>query len=149
MTRVVAGFIAVLALASLGAADDLEELKAAHEATIKFLNANDLKSWNAAFYDREVRFTPTDPFPIDVEKASRNSSPGDYPLEFRKTTGVNLQYRVIGTTGLVWGYHRDVIKPKDGQLQSYLQRALLVYVKVDGKWLRAATHQSAVPTGNW
>jgi hypothetical protein len=47
------------------------------------------------------------------------------------------------------GYHRDVIKPKDGQLQSYLHRALLVYVKVDGKWLRAATHQSAVPNGNW
>lgn len=149
MTRVLAGLIAALAIVSPGAADDLQDLKAAHEATIKFLNDGDFTSWNAAFYEREIRFATNDPFPTDTEKASRSSSPGDYPLEFRRTTGVNLQYRVIGTTGLVWGYHRDVFKPKDGQLQSSLHRALLVYVKADGKWLRAATHLSAVPDGNW
>jgi hypothetical protein len=114
---------------------------------INALNARP-QDLNAAF-TIEVRFTPTDPFAIDTEKASRSTEPGNYPLDFRNTTAVNLQYRVIGNTGLVWGYHRDAIKPKDGQLQSYLHRALLVYVKVDGRWLRAATHQSAVPNGNW
>ena len=152
MTRVLAvGFLAVLAIPSAAQGADLDDLKAAHEAMIKALNTRDTQAFAAGFYDREVRFSPTDPFPADIEKASRASGPqGDSgTLESRTTTPVNLQYRVIGNTGLVWGYHRDTVKPKDGQLQSYLARGLFVYVKSNGKWLRAATHLSAVPSGNW
>jgi ketosteroid isomerase-like protein len=150
MTRVLAvAFLAVLAFPCPAPGADVDDLRAAHEAIIKALNTRDNQAFNAGFYDREARFSQADPFPADIEKASRASAPQVDPLESRNTVGINLQYRVIGTTGLVWGYHRDTLKPKDGPLQSFLNRVLLVYVKSDGKWLRAGTHISGVPSGNW
>lgn len=150
MTRMfAAGFLAVLALPCPAPGADVDDLKVAHEAMIKALNTRDNQAYNAGFYDREARFSATDPFPLDIAKSSRMSGPQVDPLESRNTTGINLQYRVIGNTGLVWGYHRDTFKRKDGPLQSNLIRVLLVYVKSDGKWLRAGTHLSAVPSGNW
>lgn len=143
--------LAALAVPCTARGADIDDLKAAHEASVKALNARDAQGWAAGFYEWEIRFAATDPFPTDRERASLapGMQEGYAVLESRTTTPVNLQYRVIGNTGLVWGYHRDTLKPKDGQLQSYLARCLLVYVKTDGKWLRAASHFSAMPSGNW
>jgi ketosteroid isomerase-like protein len=147
---VVVGLLAVLAMPCILRASDLDDLKAAHEGILKAINARDAQACAAGFYDREVRFSAEDPFPSDREKAS-------LPQELQRVFAmyeswtvvpVNLEYRVIGTTGLVWGYHRNIRKPKDGPMQSTLARQLSVYVKTDGKWLRAASHLSAVPSGN-
>ena len=148
--RIAVCLLVVLALPGAARSADVDDLKAAHEAMIKALSAGDTRGWAAGLYEREVRFALTDPFPIDRERPT--PAPGvssDSNLESFTVTPVNLQYRVIGTTGLVWGYHRDTIKPKDGPMQSQLSRCLLVYVKTDGKWLRAGSHFSAVPSGNW
>ena len=144
---VAVGLLAVLYNPSTVRGADLDELKAAHEATIKAINARDAQGWAAGFYDREIRFSAEDPFPAESDKGSLVAAAQNVlaTRESWTVVPVNLQYRVIGTTGIVWGYHRDVVKPKDGPMQSHVIRVLFVYVKSDGKWLRAAAHLSALP----
>lgn len=149
MKRVVAAvsLLAVLYSPSFVGGADLDELRAAHEAIIKAINTRDAPGWAAGFYDREVRFSDEDPFPAENEKGSLVAAAQNAFAARESWTvfPVNLQYRVIGTTGIVWGYHRDVVKPKDGPIGSKVNRVLFVYVKSDGKWLRAASHFSPLP----
>jgi len=122
------GLLAVLYNPSTVRGADLDELKAVHEATIKAINARDAQGWAAGFYDREIRFSAEDPFPAESDKGSLVAAAQNVlaTRESWTVVPVNLQYRVIGTTGIVWGYHRDVVKPKDGPMQSHVIRVLFV-----------------------
>jgi len=62
-------------------------------------------------------------------------------------TPLNPQYRVIDSTGLVWGHTALSLKPKDGPSTTIFIRFTFVFVKTEGKWLEACVHFSQLPTG--
>ncbi len=128
--------------------DDVGDLKAAFEQTINALNAGDLEAYLAMVHDQQVFFGPDAPFAQDGKTAARQ---GLQTLlanhESIVRTPINPQFRVIGTTGLVWGHVAVNFKPKDGPLHTQFTRLLWTYVKVEGKWLLVASHISRIPTG--
>ena len=129
--------------------DDSADLKAAFEQTIKTLNAGDLDAYLATVHDQEVSFGPDAPFARDGKAALRQ---GLQTLlanhESITRTPINPQFRVIDTTGLAWGYVAANFKPKDGPLHTTFTRYLLIYGKVEGKWLLVASHISRLPSGS-
>jgi hypothetical protein len=62
-------------------------------------------------------------------------------------TPLNPQYRVIGSTGIVWGHTVLSLKPKDGPLTTTFIRFTFVFVKTEEQWLEACGHFSQLPTG--
>jgi hypothetical protein len=69
-------------------------------------------------------------------------------LESLTRTPINLQYRVVGNTGIVWGYETLTYKPKDGPMKTIQSRVTATYTKSGGKWLLLTRHESAIPSGD-
>ncbi len=134
-------------------AGDVEDLKAASEAYIEVLNKQDVSALLASRHDELVRYGSDAVFPADSKgrsKADRRQGWEDFfaDRERLSITLINPQYRVVGTTGIVWGHGTSVAKPKDGPQETRTARFLVTWVKSGGKWLRLAVHRSAVPSGN-
>jgi len=128
---------------------DVDDLKATFEQGIAALNKRDLDAWSAFWHDQIVAFGPASPFPTDGKAARRQVFQALFDnSESQTATPINPQYRVIGTTGIVWGYIMIARKPKDGPLQTTFGRLLITYTKVDGKWLTVASDLSRLPSGN-
>jgi ketosteroid isomerase-like protein len=139
--------------ASVALGDDVADLKAAHAQALKALAAGDVDLWLASFHDEHVRFDRNSQQPTDykgVDKAAlRKSLASSFASTERYSiTPVDLQYRVIGDTGIVWGYHVDAYKDKGSPGTVTISRVSAVYARSGGKWLRVCTHVSAVPPGN-
>lgn len=142
----------LLLLISAVRADDIADLKAANEAEVNALHARDVDAYLASLHPEEVSYFATEAFPVDYkgesEKRRRAVENFFANVEQLRITSINKQYRVIDTTGLVWGHVKVEIKPKDGSLQIRYYRGMWVYVKSGGKWLRLSRHVSAIPQGN-
>jgi ketosteroid isomerase-like protein len=59
----------------------------------------------------------------------------------------NPQFRVMGTTGLVWSHTALMIKPTYGPLTSLVVYSTWTFVKTEGRWLVVAIHQSRLSSG--
>ena len=142
----------LLLLVSAGWADDIDEIKAVEHSTIEALQARDVDAYLATYHPEEVSMFAWEAFPVDYkgksEERRRVVENFFSNVEFLRITPINKQYRVIDTTGLVWGHVKVELKLKDGPLQIRYYRGLWVYVKSGGEWLRLARHVSAIPQGN-
>ena len=69
-------------------------------------------------------------------------------LEFITLNPYNLQYKVVGNTGVVWGYFATNYKAKGQPASTGYVRVTATYVKSDGKWLCLSNHMSAIPLGD-
>lgn len=149
---VVLGLLAVLWTSPV-VGDDLEDLKAAHARTMKALVTGDVDLWLASLHDEQVRFNrgsqqPTDLKGMDKATLRKEMKAGYANIERYTITPVDLRYRVIGDTGLVWGYHVDSYKDKESPGTVTISRITAVYARTGGKWLRVLTHISALPAGD-
>jgi ketosteroid isomerase-like protein len=134
---------------SAGQSADVDDLKATHEQVMAAANKRDLDTWSSIEHDQIVFFGPFSPFPTEGKAARRRSLQVIFDnIESYIGTPLNLQYRVIGDTGIVWGHVSIAVKPKDGPMQVFYGRETVTYVKVDGKWRVVAVHLSAIPSGN-
>ncbi len=134
-------------------AGDVDDLKAASEAFIEALNKQDVSAMLASSHDEFVIYGANAVFPSDRKGRSKAKllQGWENSLATRErfsVTLINPQYRVVGTTGIVWGHGTRVAKPKDGPQQVRTQRFLATWVKSGGKWVQLAVHRSAVPSGN-
>jgi len=128
---------------------DVDDLKTAFEQGVKALNAQDVDGFMALAHDQAVVFGAASPFPVDGKAAQRQTFQSAVNNRESTTfTPVNPQFRVIGDTGIAWGHAVITLKPKGGPLETQYVRYTLVYVKTDGKWLRAAGHVSWMPPGH-
>ena len=132
---------------------DLEDLKAAMEGLYSALHQRDAEGIAGAYHDQYVCFTGSGVFPQDWAARSKQERVQYYRNVFEEyeqwtVTLINPQYRVVGNTGIVWGHHRSVRKPKDGPRETSTRRFTRTWVKSGGKWLLLASHRSAVPSGN-
>ena len=134
-------------------AGDVDDLKAASEAFIEALNKQDVSALLASRHDEFVIYVEDAVFPADSKgrsEADRRQGWEDFfaNRERFSVTLINPQYRVVGTTGIVWGHARIVLKLKDGPRETRTRRFLNTWVKSGGKWVQLASHRSAVPSGN-
>jgi ketosteroid isomerase-like protein len=140
--------LAVSAPAARG--DDLADLKAAHAQALKALVTGDVDVWLASLHDEQVRFDrrsqqPTDYKGIDKATLRKEMTAGYANMERYSITPVDLQYRVVGDTGLVWGHNVDSYKDKGSPGTVTISRVTAVYARTGGKWIRVLTHVSALP----
>ena len=131
-------------------AGDVDDLKAASEAFIEALNKQDVSALLASRHDEFVIYVEDAVFPADSKgrsEADRRQGWEDFfaNRERFSVTLINPQYRVVGSTGIVWGHGRVVEKPKDGPQQARTLRFLGTWVKSGGKWLQAAGIRGRLP----
>ena len=144
--------IAMLIVPAARAAD-VDDLKAASDAFIEAINKQDISALLASYHDDFVSYGTNAVFPNDSKGQSkadrRHRLENLFAVRDHITiTRINPQYRVVGTTGIVWGHFRSVVKLKDGPQETRTRRFLATWVKSGGKWVRLAVHMSAVPSGN-
>ena len=127
---------------------DIDELKAAFEHHIHMVNTHDLDAFIATVYDGVAGFLIASPFPVDGQEVIRQSLQTMLAnTESNTFTPINPQFRVIGTTGVVWSHHVVVRKPKDGPRTTVFGRSTFTFVKTDGQWLCVSFHHSFLPSG--
>src|SRR5262245_57135978 len=120
---------------------DLDELKAAFEQATTALNRRDLEAFLPFNHDQTVLFADDAPFAVEGKTALRQAFEALFAnSESITVTLINPQYRVVGTTGVVWTHTASAVKPKDGPLRTRFSRLTLTYTKSEGKWLIVAAH---------
>jgi ketosteroid isomerase-like protein len=129
-------------------AGDVDDLKATYEKAVKAYNAQD-DAWFAMFDNKAVSFHPTAPFAIDGDAHNKQTIKSFWStVDSTVFSPVNTEFRVIGSTGLVWGHYAFANKPKDGGMRTTYGRFTTVCTKSDGKWIIVSSHYSALPSGN-
>lgn len=142
--------VALLSLPSLARSDDLSDdladLTAAFENGITAVNARDLETLLAGQHEQVIFLNPASPAPVDGKPARKQG----YQQLFEATESFTVtpqepSYRVIGSTGMVWGTYQIERTPKGGQPTTSQVRFSRIYVKSNAQWLLAAYHLSAAP----
>jgi len=128
---------------------DIDDLKASFEQLTQAYNSGNLDAFSAGMDDEVTVFTPLSPFPVEGRAAVKQF----YQVlsanaESVTATRINSQFRVIGTTGLVWGYTAFAVKPKDGPMMNIFVRQTWTFTKSDGQWFVVAAHFSRLPSGD-
>ena len=140
---------AVLFAPSAARGDEIADLKATYEQVVAAINKGDLAALTAQWHDQIVAFGPTSPFPVAGKAADRQIWQANFANNEQFTIApINLQYQVIGNTGVIWGHLAVALKPKGGPARTQFLRYTGTFVKSDGKWLLAASHVSLIPSGN-
>ena len=153
-------FVTVLALLvvpqfALGA--DVADLKAMYEKVIKGWNNLDAVTIASMVYPGSVLFDGNAPFPDEGPVGPMKDTQAQLAeglkttmsnLDFVSITPYNLQYRVVGNTGIIWGYYTSNSKPKGQPSTTNHVRMTATWIKSDDKWFCLTTHFSAIPLGN-
>jgi uncharacterized protein (TIGR02246 family) len=134
-------------------ADDEGELEAAFEKALDGLNDHDLDAFLKAWHPGAVLVAGNYVFPVDRLDAGDELWAQIFEDFFETTrkiryTPVNVDFRVLGSTGLVWGFTQIVVEPKEGPDEIQNLRLTASFVKSDGKWLIASWHNSVPPERN-
>jgi len=133
---------------------DLDDLKAVNEKAIKAWNTLDaaglasLLHPGVVAFDRDLAFATVAPMENTQEAMRANYETMFATYESIKVTYVDWQYRVVGNTGIAWGYWTADLKPKDGPARTIQARGTYTWVKSGGKWLLLMGHASALPSGD-
>ena len=128
---------------------DLDDVKAAVEQWIVAYNSRDLDAIAAGTHEGETFFNTVSPFALDGKAALKRLFQGQFTnFESVIVTPINLQYRVMGMSGVAWGHVAIALKPKGGPLRIIYSRISWALTKEDNKWLIVSIHQSLLPSGN-
>jgi ketosteroid isomerase-like protein len=135
--------VAFLCLSSAVHGQDLDDLKASFKAEIEALDSRNLDNALALVHDGIVLFSLFSPFPVSGKDQFRQAVQ-EYFANYERATfaPVNPQFRIIGTTGVAWGYYQLSAKLKDGPSGYFHGRYLFTYTQADGKWLIISMHLS-------
>lgn len=141
------GFLFVPQLAS---ADDAGDLKASFEKFVEAFNSFDHNTISKMTYPGHVGFYTDGAFP-EIAASSLSERRGPIRDWFKTLESLNIaliqpEYKVIGNTGIMWGYETITVKPEDGPQRSTHCRIIHTFIKVDGKWNVLTTHMSLIPT---
>ncbi len=125
-------------------AADVDDLRAAVLKELKAFGGRDCKTVIGLRTDPTVAYLSNNPEPVESGKAEslKRCANGTFAnwAEWPEATAVytpNYQYRVMGTTGLVYGRLKAVLTPKTAH-PTFETRRMETWVKSDGQWQRAA-----------
>jgi len=145
--------ILMFALATPAAvASDEGDLKAAFLKAMDELRDKDLEGF-LSFWHPEAVFLARDRlFALDRAASEYDKWARDVDQFFARTISaemipVDVNYRVLGDMGIVWGRARFAVDPVGGGGSDFDSRLTVTLLKTDGKWQIVTWHASAAPTG--
>lgn len=133
--------------------DDVADLKATQAKVVQAWNTLDSQTLASVVYPGSVSFDYDAAFPgvtpdnITPEQLAAMLKASLSNVEFVSLNPYNLQYKVVGNTGIIWGHSSMLIKPKGEPPVRQISRYSSTWVKSNGKWLMLSTHLSAIPSG--
>lgn len=141
---------AFLAMSLPVVAGDVEELEASFEQVLERLQAKDLDGFLKMWHPEAVLITRGYPFPVDSADAGPEVWREIFDDFFQGTDKtayipMEMHYRVIGETGMVWGTAQFSITLKDSTTRNEMTRLSAVLVKSEGKWKIISWHGSERP----
>ena len=150
-TRFVIVIMVIAALVFLSQpaiADDLADLKAAHQRFIKAWNTGDMNTVFEIWQDGGIWITPTQAFPVVTNSAMGMQMFTQWlETHIYRANWNKVDYRVIGNTGLVWGVTTvTVIVKATGTGKRYFRKSSIVFVKSEGKWVAVMSTDSPIPS---
>lgn len=137
-------FGAVILLASAAKSQgDVAALEVTFNETTRALNARDLDAALGQVDDGIVLFSLFSPFPMKGKRAFRQAL-RDYfaSYESAKFAPTNSRFRVIGATGIAWGFYELSGKLQDGPMGYFNGRYLYTYTQAEGEWKLISMHFS-------
>lgn len=151
--RILPFSVLLFALASPAFAGDVDDLKAAFAKVTSALENKDLDQLVGAMHPEAVIYGPGHLFPIDRSEIESHRWRQMFDDMFATIisagyTKKNVKYRVIGTTGFVWGDTRMAVDTRTGENSTDKDsRLTVVFVRQEGRWLIAQWHESDMPVG--
>lgn len=128
-------------------ADDLADLKAAHQKMLKAVNTGDVQGIFEVWQEGAIWVPDTLGFPVvtTIEQGIRMFTKL-FETHTCRVIWYKVDYRVIGNTGLVWGLiGREVRNKTTGVGKRTFLKASLVFVKSEGKWGCVMEHITPIP----
>ena len=150
-TRIIISLIVLAAfmiLSQPSMADDLADLKAAHEGLVNAWNKGDLDTFFDIWQDGGIWIPTSQAFPIVTNSALGKQMFSKWlETHFSRETWYKADYRVIGDVGLVWGVRTSIaIVKATGTGKRVFEKESLVFVKSEGKWRAAMSHSTPIPS---
>ena len=126
--------------------DEVDTLRASFEREIGAFNARDLETLMSNQHERVIAFNPASSLPVDGKAARQKAYQERFAApESVTVTPKNPQFRVIDTTGLVWGEYAITTTPKDKPPTTIAVRFTRTYVKSGGQWQLVLYHVAPLP----
>ena len=134
---------------AVGGANDTAKLQENFESAVAALNAGDVDGFLANIHDKALSFYSCGP---TSGKEGRAACQLDWERFFGKTSEAkfepqNMQYRVIGNTGVAWGDYAVSVKTKNGSAVYHRGRYTMTYTKEDGEWKLVMQHNTPAEQG--
>ncbi len=134
-------------------ADDLEDLENSFENILERLNAKDLKGFLTGWHPDAVLMVHDYVFPVDRADAGEEIWSQIFDDFFVATlrirlTPVDVEFRVVENTGIVWGRIQTLTELKNGTRRVVNLRLSATFVKTGGRWLLLSWQSSIPPERN-
>ena len=146
--------LALLFVPQFALGEDVDDLKAATEKFFQAWNTLDAETIASMISQGGVTYDAGAAFPGVGPMVSTQAERAEYikmileNVEYIFMNPYNLQYRVFGNTGIVWGHLTISAKEKEQPRQTSYERYSATWIKSDGKWLLVISHESAIPQGD-
>ena len=147
-STILTAILALLLIPQLTFSSDLDEFKAAVEKHYQAYNSMDVDTIVEMEYPWTLMIESNVPFPqvYPTAEASREALQNWFStLESLNFFSIDRQYKVVGNTGIVWGFGGSRMKRKDGSVDIRYGRETHTWVKSGGKWRVLTTHLSKFP----
>jgi uncharacterized protein (TIGR02246 family) len=146
-SRFVIPFMVIVALVFLSQpaiADDLADLKAAHQMFNKAWNTGDVETVFQIWQDGGIWLPINSAFPDVTNSAiGKQMFTKWFETHMYRMNWHKVDYRVIGDTGLVWGLRSGMVIVKaTGTGKHYFMKSTVVFVKSEGKWQAVMSHDT-------
>ncbi len=131
-------------------AADTGELEASLEKFLESVNSRDLDSFRKAWHHEAVLFFRNQLFPVDLKEIGMEAwsklfgdiFAGYVDLDY---TAVDLNYRILGEIGLVWGLTELTFQLKGEAPYQQGARLTATFARTKGGWKIVSWHDSAFP----
>lgn len=146
--------VALLAVPQFALAGDVDDLKAAYAKGVQVWNNIDADGIVSMVYPGMVNWGNSAAFPsvLPMENTQAQVAPGLKQwlsgLEMYNINPYNMQFRVLGNIGLIWGHQTQNIKAKGEPTKTFHLRVTQTWIKSEGKWYIVMNHLSAIPSGD-
>ncbi len=150
VSRMVLVFAVSLILSvSVTLARDASSLEKAFETAIERLNEHDQAGFMKVWHPEAVLIVYNYLFPVDRSDAGDEVWAQIFKDFFTTAkislTPVDVDFRVIGDTGLVWGLTQTIVERAPGNTEVQSLRVSATFVEVDGNWKLVSWHSSLPP----
>lgn len=143
-----------LAVPQFALAEDVDDLKAANQKLFQGWSSLDAETVASTISQGAVAYSPDAAFPIVGPMESTQAERVEYMtmylqnIEFINMFPYNIQARVFGNVGLVWGHVTISSKAKEQPQQTQYLRYTSTWLKSDGQWRLVMNHYSVIPAGD-